>query len=202
MRQIVSTAILLLATSLSAVAADDIVIEAPVQVDQARFSWSGPYVGLSVGYAWLKDVDHAPPPPFVAPLHDKGEDWNVGGHAGFLYQFDNNLVVGGEVEATRLDIKYEGFDFITTEHAITPKARIGYAFDRFLVSGHAGPTYVKTDYLGLADWGINAGVGVDYAFTDNITAGLQYTHHKFTEFDGTKIDAKVDAVSARVGYKF
>lgn len=195
------TLVLLLSTTLGAMAADE-VIEAPAEVDAARFSWTGPYAGLSVGYAWLKDVDYAPPAPLVGPFYDQGEDWNVGGYVGILYQFSNNLVVGAEIEATRLDIDYEALSFITVEHAITPKLRVGYAYDRFLVSGNIGGVYAKTNFAGLADWGLAAGIGVDYALTDNITAGLQYSHYRFEEFDGTQIDARINAIAARVGYKF
>jgi outer membrane immunogenic protein len=179
-----------------ALAADPTVIPAD-SVDPARFGWDGAYLGLSVGYAWLSDVDES----FDPPLHDQGEDWVVGGHAGYLVQF-GGIVVGAEAEATRLDIQYENFNFITVENAFSVKARAGYAVERFLVSGHAGGVYATTNFLGLKDWGWTAGAGLDYAFTDNITFGAQYTHFGFEDFDGTLIDAKVDTVTARFGYKF
>jgi len=178
-----------------AFAADPAVVNA--DVDPARFSWQGAYIGAAGGYAWLKDVDNS----FTPPLPDKGSNWNVGAYGGYLAQF-GNFVAGAEVEANRLNIDYEFLNFITVERSYVVKARAGYAFDRFLVSGHAGAVYAETNFMGLKDWGWEAGAGIDYALTDNVTIGAQYSHYGFNNFDGTEIDAKIDLVSARLGYKF
>lgn len=166
-------------------------------VDPARFGWQGAYVGVAGGYTWLRDVDHS----FVPPIHDKGEDWLVGAYAGYLAQF-GNFVVGAEAEANRLDVDYDFFNFITVQNSYVVKARAGYAFDRFLLTGHAGAAYITTNFMGLKDWGWEAGVGLDYALTDHLSVGAQYAHYGFSDFDGTKLDAEVDLVSARVGYRF
>lgn len=218
MRNQIATLTLLLATTISAYAADVIeapadVIKAPADVASAplpeRFGWTGVYLGASVGHAWMKDVDQAPPGGLPAPFHDKGNDWNYGGHVGFLYQFDNNLVLGAELEHLQLGVKFEnlakyGVDIETTS-STTPSVRLGYGYDRFLVSGHVGASYVRTEAFGkdyLKDWGWAAGAGLDYAFTDNLTAGVHYTHSQFDKFDGSQIDAKLDVLTARMGYKF
>ena len=125
MRAILVGATLLGLLAAPAFAADPAVIAAD-KVSPARFAWDGAYLGASIGYSWLKDVDYQ----FDPPLHDQGEDWVIGAHAGYLAQF-GGIVVGAEVEAMRLDIQYEGFDFITIENAFVPKARVGYAIDRF-----------------------------------------------------------------------
>jgi len=166
-------------------------------INSERFGWDGIYLGVAGGYAWLKDVDRS----FTPPLRDKGENWNAGVYAGYLAQF-GNFVVGAEAEANVLNIDYEFLSFITVKNSYVVKARAGYAFDRFLVSGHAGGVYAATNFMGLKDWGWEAGVGVDYALTDNVVLGAQYSHYGFNNFDGTQIDAKIDLLSARVGYKF
>lgn len=168
-----------------------------VGVDPARFGWQGAYVGIAGGYTWLKDVDNS----FSPPIRDKGQDWLVGAYAGYLAQF-GNFVVGGEAEANRLGVTYDLFNFITVENSYVVKARAGYAFDRFLVTGHAGGAYITTNFMGLKDWGWEAGAGVDYAVTDHLTVGAQYSHYGFTKFDGTLLDAHTDMLSGRVGYKF
>lgn len=178
-----------------AFAADPAVIGS--DINPARFGWQGAYLGVSGGYAWLKDVDNS----FTPPLPDRGEDWNVGVYGGYLAQF-GNFVAGAEVEANRLNIDYEFLSFITVKSSYVVKARAGYAFDRFLVSGHAGGVYATTNFMGLKDWGWEAGAAIDYALTDNVTLGAQYSHYGFNDFDGTAIDAKIDLVSARLGYKF
>lgn len=165
--------------------------------DASRFGWDGAYVGVSAGYGWLKDTDYS----FVPPLPDQGEDWIFGAHAGYLYGM-GNFVVGAEVEATKLDITYEGFDFITIENAYTVRGRIGYSFDKFLVSAHGGASHLNANFMDLADWGWNAGAAVNYALTDHVTVGAQYDRYQFSEFDGTLIDGHIDTLTGRLGYKF
>ncbi|HTV68167.1 MAG TPA: outer membrane beta-barrel protein [Rhizobiaceae bacterium] len=195
MRTVIAGLVFLLSSNAAVLAADPEIITAP-DINAARFGWGGFYAGASLGYAWLNDVDYQ----FPVPLEDRGEDWVFGGHVGYMHGF-GNFVAGAEFEATRLDIDYEVFNFITVENSYTVKARAGYAIDRFLISGHVGGTYATTN-VGLADWGWTAGAGLDYAITDNITVGAQYTHHGFKSFDGTMIDATLDVVTARVGLKF
>ncbi|GLS32542.1 outer membrane immunogenic protein [Mesorhizobium albiziae] len=195
MRIAVAGLISILVTCGAASAADPAVDIAP-DVNPERFGWTGFYVGASAGYAWLKDVDNQ----FPVPLHDEGDDWVFGAHAGYLHGF-GNFVVGAEVEAMRLDINYELLDFIKVNNSVALKARAGYAIDRFLITGHAGGVYATTN-VDLKDWGWVAGAGVDYALTDNVTVGGQYSHFGFDDFDGTQIDAKVDVLTARVGVKF
>jgi outer membrane immunogenic protein len=190
--KLILAALALVATCGVAVSAD--LAESP---SPARFGWDGAYVGLSGGYGWLQDTDYQ----FTPPLDDQGEDWIFGAHAGYLVGM-GNFVIGAEAEATKLDIAYEGFDFITVEEAYAIKARAGFAIDRFLVSGNVGAAYLTTNFLGLKDWGWTAGAGVDYALTDLVTVGAQYSRYQFEEFDGTQIDGHVDAVTARVGLKF
>jgi outer membrane immunogenic protein len=166
-----------------------------------RFGWTGFYVGASAGYGWLEDVDYAPPPGLPSPLYDEGKDWVFGGHAGYLHQF-GDFVVGAEAEVMRLDIAYDFFDFITIDYAAAVKGRIGYAWDRTLFTAHGGAVYASTNFNDLADWGWVAGAGIDYALTDTLTIGAQYSHYDFKEFDGTRIDATIDLLTARVGVKF
>lgn len=175
-------------------------------VSPAQFDWSGFYVGASAGYGWLEDVDYAPPPPIPAPFYDEGDDGIFGAHIGYLHQF-GSFVAGLEAEATRLDIRYENFDFVTVDNAYAFKARAGAAFDRILLTGHVGAVYVTTNFeppafTDLEDWGKVAGVGVDFAITDHLVAGVSYDHMWFEEFDGTRIDAELDLLRARLSFKF
>ena len=192
-------AVLLAATGLASAA--DLAPDVSPNIDEARFGWTGAYAGGSVGYGWLHDKDKAPPPGFPVPLYDKGDDWTAALHAGYLYQY-GSFVGGAEAEVSSLDITYKGFTFITIQNAYALKARAGWAIDRFLVSGHGGAVYTTTNYMKLKDWGWTAGVNVDYAVTDHLIVGAQYTHMGFKNFDTTQIDARIDLLSARVAYKF
>lgn len=167
----------------------------PLAAGLAPLDWSGPYVGVSVGYGWLRDVDYS----FSPPLRSSGEDVIFGGHFGYLHQF-GTFIVGAEGQFTRLDINFEGFP-IDAEESLAIKARGGFSFNRFLVTGHAGAAYATTN-IGLEDWGWVAGAGIDYAITDNFIVGVSYDHMQFDEFDGTLIDAELDLLKARLSFKF
>ena len=159
--------------------------------------WTGFYIGVEGGYGWLRDVDRS----FNPPLPDSGQDWIYGAHAGYLQQF-GNFVVGGEVEYQRLDITYQLFNFITVDNAYIAKARVGYAFDQFLISGSVGGAYVTTNFMGLKDLGFAFGAGIDYALTDMISVGAHYQRFSYTNFSGTMIDASLDQIAIRASLRF
>ncbi|MBX3576541.1 MAG: porin family protein [Rhizobiaceae bacterium] len=187
---------LVLVLAQGAASAADLELASP-DIDPARFAWDGVYIGATGGYAWLHDIDYQ----FPVPFRDQGRDWVYGAYVGYLHDFGGGFVAGGELEALKLDITYDNFAFITVEDAYTLKARAGYGWDRLLVSAHLGGTWATTN-IGLEDWGIALGAGVDYALTDYVTVGAQYSHHSFRRFDGTLIDATLDIATARVGLKF
>ncbi len=193
------TAVLLLASvgllASPSYAADDIDIVTLDSSTSQDYGWSGIYAGVTGGYGWLRDVDRA----FVPPLVTRGDDWIVGAHAGYLHQW-NQMVIGAEIAYQAMDIQFNGFP-IWVEDAATARVRAGFAYQRWLFSAHAGATYATTN-IGLDDWGYNLGLAVEYMVTENITAGVQYDHHNFSGFDGTLIDATVDTVTLRVGFKF
>lgn len=176
-------------------AADDVQIVTLDNNQSQQLGWSGVYVGLTGGYGWLRDVDYA----FVPPFRASGDDWIVGLQAGYLYQW-NRWVAGAEIAYTSMDIQFDGLP-IWVEDASTARVRAGFAHQRWLFTAHGGVTYATTN-LGLDDWGYNVGGAIEYMFTENITAGVQYDHHNFRRFDGTLIDATVDTLTLRVGYKF
>lgn len=169
--------------------------EAADLVGQTAVDWSAPYVGISAGYGWLRDVDRS----FSPPLRSSGDDVVFGAYAGYLHQF-GAFAVGGEAEYMRLDINFEGFP-IDVEDATSVKARAGFAFDRLLLTGHAGATYITTN-IGLQDWGWVAGMGADFLLSDHLAAGVSWDHMQFNRFDGTLIDGQLDLVKARVSYRF
>lgn len=167
----------------------------PTPVTSSAAPWSGPYIGAAIGYGWLSDIDYS----FAPPLRSSGRDVVFGGHVGYLHQFDR-FVIGAEADVTRLNINFEGFP-IDAENSYAIKARAGLAFDRFLLTGHAGAAYATTN-IGLKDWGWVAGVGLDYLVTDNLIGGMSFDHMRFDRFDGTLIDAKLNLVKMRLSVKF
>jgi outer membrane immunogenic protein len=83
-----------------------------------------------------------------------------------------------------------GLDFLGTV-----RGRVGLAFDRFMVYGTGGFAYggvsgrLSTDFAGTAfdfisnedddmRFGWAAGVGAEYAFTNNLVLGVEYLHYE------------------------
>ena len=64
------------------------------------------------------------------------------------------------------------------------RGRIGLAFDRFLIYGTGGAAFAGVDLEGFDDdntdfFGWVAGGGIEYAFTDNVTFGVEFLHYEF-----------------------
>jgi outer membrane immunogenic protein len=186
----------LLALTLPAAASDlaarDVEPIAPVP----SFNWTGPYLGISGGYAPGGSADRAKfgtprveNNPMLEPLVSgfAGSAANfqggmIGGQVGYNYQFANNLVVGAELGA--------GFTNITGSYQVSAGglpvakanlkihwlglalAHVGYAYDRWLFYVGAGPAIAN---LGI---GINGSLpGLPIVFPD----------HRETQFGGAAV---------------
>jgi outer membrane immunogenic protein len=105
-------------------------------------------VGVQTGYA-LGDIDTTAPLNFL-PTDFNG--WLGGGRIGANYQFAGRWVVGVELDWSAADIntrqdRVDGVDVFRLNSLGTLRARLGYAWDRYLVyatgglarGGQAGP---------------------------------------------------------------
>lgn len=149
---------LLLALSAPATAAD-------LSGEPSALRWSGPWAGLLVSGGEI------------------GGSGALGGvAAGYSLQFDRLVVgvegdlSGGGLDARRLGGRYdvEAFGAI--------RARIGYAFDRFVVFGTAGAAFASAEFArnGERDRrlqvGWTAGGGVEIALTGELSARAEYLY--------------------------
>ncbi|MEM9723883.1 MAG: outer membrane beta-barrel protein [Pseudomonadota bacterium] len=181
----------------------------PVPVVEVIPPWTGPYVGAHVGWA---EGDFDGPVTFNTPF-DVG-DFDVsglafGGHIGYNYQFENNIVVGLEADFTGLggddreDNPVTGFPFsesvqVKQNFAGSIRARLGYAIDNVLPFATVGYGLYDYDYSAVAltgaplsqfndeelAGGLVAGGGIEWLLNDNISLrgeGLYY----FVEEDNT-----------------
>lgn len=127
-----------------------------------------------------------------------------GAQVGYNYQI-GSFVLGAEADLMYTDLK-KNTSFVGTSGASstfrqelgylgTVRARAGYAFDRFLVYGTAGLAYgeVKNsanffsgtvpgqlDYTGArsdTQVGYTVGGGLEYAFTNNLSAKAEYLYY-------------------------
>jgi outer membrane immunogenic protein len=178
------------------------------------FSWTGFYAGLQIGYEGSSTRGR-----FLVggvPVQEVGYNTNglFGGvHVGYNYQF-NYLVVGlqGELEAGGINGSFtfaNGDQYrsrISLQGALL--ARAGFAWDRalFYVNGGLALANLEDSIFnnglatrvsssGRAGWAI--GAGIEYAFTPNWTARVEY---RYTDY-GTRSFSAVPAFPGTVDYR-
>ena len=178
----------LISSAMAADAIDDIPTPPPTPDPVVGELWDGIYFGGALGGAAIN-------------IDPGGSEWGIVGgiFAGYNIQQDN-FVFSPEIDidTTNVDIGGVEFDAIAR---IT--GRIGYAFDRTLLTGIAGAAYASTGGAAeLSGWGWLVGTGIDYAVTENIFAGTEYLYHSFGDIDNSGLDVGAHTVKARVGFKF
>ena len=228
MRKLLLAPTLLCAMSGYALAADAVVVESPPEVYVAPvFNWTGAYIGAQAGYLWGEgdfEVDDG------SGAEIEPDGWLGGIYVGYNYQRTNNVVIGADADFawTGADDSATGFSAVGVpvgtldseldwEGAV--RLRLGYAVDRFLpyVAGGVAFGRMGIEAFNLAgvsqgsddDTGVGwtLGVGLEYAFTDNIIGRAEYRYTDFGDFDfsvpgGATADLTTNDVRLGVAYKF
>lgn len=200
----------------------------------AAFNWNGAYAGAQLGYVWGKSTYYEPDYPRAYNFFYDPDGILAGAYAGYNLQMSNDVVFGAEIDVYGGNISGSSPYFVAgvpnpaitgdarINWAASVRARLGYAFDRFLpfISGGLalGNYSYSADDSGfgfntsptMAGWTI--GAGVDYAVTDNVIARFEYRH---TEFGSNEVgygqtygwytnitDLKTDEVRLGIAYKF
>jgi len=164
------------------------------------FTWTGFYIGASAGYVFEpgKASFNGLTPVFTANnrFDSLGDGFLVGGTVGYNYQVNPNFVVGVEADLSYTDLgKSVTNGFVTVSQDMTylgtVRGRAGLAFDRFLVYGTGGLAFANVEsntsiaglgnlYSGKKDdtrTGYTVGGGVEYAFTNNLSAKVEYLYY-------------------------
>ncbi len=195
---------------------------APVFAAVPVFSWTGFYVGLNGGYAWGTFSGSG------SGLLANPKGGMLGGTIGYNYQY-GNYVIGYEG-----DVDYTDTDWIkgrrtsargvigsvrVDDSLITERLRLGYAWDRvllFVTGGYAGAD-VDAALVDPArgawttgNWsnGYVVGAGLEYAFTNNISAKAEYlyagfdSHRYFGGADTAKGSLGLSMVRVGLNYHF
>jgi outer membrane immunogenic protein len=175
------------------------------------FTWTGFYVGVNGG--WGGGMG--------------GKDFGnvngglVGGTVGYNYQLNNQFVIGLEGDWDWADLSKSGtnaaFGYYKNkiDDLVTVRARAGYAIDRallYVTGGYAGAED-QVDVPGILSsngWrnGGAIGAGIEYAFTNNISAKAEYLYVPLgdkTYWNGAlagKSDANLSLVRAGLNYRF
>lgn len=183
------------------------------------FTWTGFYAGVNAGYGWGN---------FTGVGGDQFRDpdgFVGGGQIGYNAQF-GQFVVGLETDLQGIDFRERptlggigavGADArATLDYFGTVRARFGFAaLERTMVYATGGYAYgrakVSIPAAGGSDSNIHhgwtIGAGVEHAFTDNLTARVEYLYtdlekKTFRFPDGTTTRAGADFSTLRAGVNF
>jgi outer membrane immunogenic protein len=190
-------------------------VPAPVPV----FTWSGIYIGVNGGYGFGQSN-------WTNPAGSTGnfstDGFLVGGTIGGNYQW-NQFVLGIEADGDWTNLSGNvscgpGLAFTCTTQGdwlATVRGRAGYAFDRFLVYGTGGAAFgnLQAGSTGSFDTatqtGWTAGGGVEFAFTPNLTAKVEYLYVDLGSMTcnincqfNTSVSLTENVVRAGINYKF
>lgn len=182
------------------------------------FTWTGFYVGVNGGYAF-GEVDSTG----VSGFRDS-DGFVGGGQIGYNYQV-GQIVLGLEADFQGADLK-SGVsnvlgDTATTEvnYFGTVRARVGFAVDRFMPYVTGGFAYgnVKTAFnfpripatfrSDEVQFGYTIGAGLEYAFTNNLSAKIEYLYTDLESgsvsgLPGVKVGTDFSLVRAGLNYRF
>jgi len=232
-----SVAALLVVASSGAFAADLAIRKAPPAPPPIPiYNWTGFYIGGNVGGAWESGTitDN-----FTgASFSNTRSGFIGGGQIGYNWQVSPNWVLGVEGMFDGADIRSDtGTVTVPVPSAIDPTtftatakvdwittvgARFGYAVNNWLWYGKAGGGWVHdrvtvndiTDGLSVSvsdtRGGWMAGGGIEYGFTPNWTARVDYTHIGLSDVTNTglfvgdtiTLSRHFDMVTAGINYKF
>ncbi|MEL7528692.1 MAG: outer membrane beta-barrel protein, partial [Pseudomonadota bacterium] len=147
-----------------------------VPAQQQSIDWTGIYVGGNLGWSF-GSFDNS----FGGTNLDTDANGVAGGlYAGYNYQVTPNVVLGAEADFTLSDLedtKSAGGVSLKSKSDWNSniRARIGYAFDRYLVYGAGGLALADLEVSGNGDSdsktavGWTLGVGGEAAITNNVT---------------------------------
>jgi len=221
MKSILFASAAVLALTVGASAADLTYEPAPAPVIAApMFDWTGFYAGVHAGGVW-GDYDGA---AAIGPIGYGDLIGNVsnaigGAQIGYNYQI-NQFVIGAQTDIAYTSLKgsaviVPGIEAQASTNWIgSTTLRAGYAMDTWLFYGKGGLAYgnVKTGINNVTNdnWttGWTAGLGVEKAFTKNLTGFLEYDYFDLgdqvitTPLATSTVGLTTNVVKVGVNYKF
>jgi outer membrane immunogenic protein len=192
---------------------------APIVAAAPVFTWTGFYVGVNAGYGWNTNDDDVVIPGVGTFEADDEGGFVGGGQVGYNYQI-GSFVLGLETDIQYADIGGDtNFGGILTgddddeSWFSTVRARAGVAFDRALIYATGGLAYgeVSNGFTSSDDVSVGwtIGAGVEYAFTNNLTAKVEGLYVNLEQDDddlpaiaGVSDETEFGVVRAGLNYKF
>jgi outer membrane immunogenic protein len=175
--------------------------EPPAPAYTTGYDWSGPYLGVHLGFGWGRGT-------FTDPVNTPGFSLQNdisgvigGGQFGYNYQY-GSMVFGFEFDISGSGMAGDATDTVTFPgdhygtliNAVgTLTARVGYAWGNqlfYLKGGGAGadthyeyrPIFfgdVTLSQVDVTRWGWTIGVGWEYGLTPNWSAKVEYNYIDF-----------------------
>lgn len=193
--------------------AADLTYEAPPAADSytppAGFTWTGPYLGVVIGYGTGDfDADAAPGDLDV-------DGFQAGVYGGYNFDLGNQVVLGVEGDILWSGVEGDASDGEADESFnSTLRGRVGYTMDRYMVYGTGGLAVanaevddtIESDSNTHVGWVV--GAGVEAALTDNVIAKVEYQYQNYGaesyDLSGgeTDVDYATHSIRAGVGLKF
>jgi len=177
--------------------AADLPMKAPPPAPAPIFTWTGFYVGLNAGGKWA-DVEHTVTNGATTFTfnRDSNGSWIAGGQLGYNWQMGQWVFgIEGDIDAqdfsrtrvvgTAIGPFIVGDAFtVESNWQASLRGRIGYAFDRVLLYATGGVAWTNVKgtatLVGIGTFtndttvtGGTVGGGLEYAFTNNISLGIE-----------------------------
>jgi outer membrane immunogenic protein len=172
---------------------------APPLIDEPPSNhWSGPYIGVHLGYGWEKAT-------FDDCECGIFNGRRVGGFAGYNWAISDGYVVGVEGDVN-YDWNRQSVGFPThvgTGLSGSARARAGYQVGNVLLFAAGGWTatnaYVENPNDQKVATGWTLGVGADWAATNNTFVRVEYRYNNFSAVDLAGVRANFDQDVINIG---
>ena len=210
-------------------------VKAPPPVVAPIYNWTGFYIGANGGWGQVEncwDFELLGGVSFTDGCTNRSGGL-FGGQIGYRWQ-SNQFVFGLEAQgnwadltSTRVSLLNPLFSTRAETDAIGLfTGQIGWAWNAALLYVKGGAAVTSNNFsilttLGEVElfsasstrWGATVGVGFEYGFAPNWSAGIEYNHLFMGDFDhsfvipalaaaASRIDQDVDMVTVRVNYRF
>ena len=164
------------------------------------YNWSGPYAGLNIGYEWGKVTNTTGEPSGLMGGGQVGYNWQSG---QFVFGAETDIQLSGA------DDTFAPWKFANPWFG-TLRGRAGVAFNNVLLYATLGLAYgeLKGTFLALdetkTEVGWAGGVGVEYGFTPNWSARVEYLYMDLASrsFSITGTDNGLHANLLRLGVNY
>ncbi len=164
------------------------------------YSWTGPYLGLNLGYQWGYTTNNPTRPSGTAGGIQAGYNWQSG-----------QLVFGGETDLSlsAAEDMFAPWKFANPWFG-TLRGRVGFALNNILFYGTAGFAYggVRGENPALSESkthiGWTAGAGMEVGLTPNWSAKVEYLYIDLADraFAATGVSNGLESSLLRLGVNY